>query len=68
MVSENRVLRRIFGSKMEEVVGGWKRLQNEELHNLYASQYIIWVIRLRRVEHVARMVYEKCVQKFGWQT
>jgi hypothetical protein len=33
-VSENRVLRRIFGPKREEVVGGWRRLHNEELHNL----------------------------------
>jgi hypothetical protein len=44
-VFENRVLRRIFGSKMEEVVGGWRRLHNEELHNLYASQNIIRVIK-----------------------
>jgi hypothetical protein len=36
-VSVNRVLRRIFGSKREEVAGGWRRLHNEELHNLYAS-------------------------------
>jgi hypothetical protein len=34
-VCENRVLRRIFGPKSEEVVGGWRRLHNEELHNLY---------------------------------
>jgi hypothetical protein len=42
---ENRVLRRIFGLKMEEVVGGWRRLRNEELHNLYASRNIIRVIK-----------------------
>jgi hypothetical protein len=35
--SENMVLRRIFGSKREEVAGGWRRLHNVELHNLYAS-------------------------------
>jgi hypothetical protein len=40
-VSENRVLRRIFGSKREEVAGGWTRLHYEELHNLYASQNIM---------------------------
>jgi hypothetical protein len=34
---ENRVLRRIFGPKREEVAGGWRRLHNEELHNLYTS-------------------------------
>jgi hypothetical protein len=55
-IFENRVLRRIFGPKREEVAGGWRRLHNEELHNLYASQNIIRVIRSRRlVEHVARM-------------
>jgi hypothetical protein len=42
---ENRVLRRVIGSKREEVVGGWKRLHNEELHNMYASQNIIRVIK-----------------------
>jgi hypothetical protein len=36
-VFENRVLRRIFGPNREEVVGGWRRLHNEELHNLYTS-------------------------------
>jgi hypothetical protein len=42
-VFENRVLRRIFGPKKEEVDGGWRRLHNEELHNLYTSLYIIRV-------------------------
>jgi hypothetical protein len=36
-VFENRMLRRIFGSKRKEVAGGWRRLHNEELHNLYIS-------------------------------
>jgi hypothetical protein len=36
-VSENRVLRRIFGAKRDEVAGGWRKLLNEELHNLYSS-------------------------------
>jgi hypothetical protein len=43
-VGENRVLRRLFGPKREEVAGGWRRLHNEELRNLYASPYIIRVI------------------------
>jgi hypothetical protein len=43
-VFENRVLRRIFGPKKEEVVGGWRRLHGEVPHNLYASPNIIRVI------------------------
>jgi hypothetical protein len=39
------VLKRIFGSKREEVVGGWRTLHNEELHNLYASPNIIRVVK-----------------------
>jgi hypothetical protein len=48
-LSENRALRRIFGPKREEVVGSWRRLHNEELHNLYASARIITVIESRWV-------------------
>jgi hypothetical protein len=57
-VFKNRVLRRMFGPKREEVAGGWRRLHNEELHNLYASPNIIRVIKPRRLRwegHVARM-------------
>jgi hypothetical protein len=46
---ENRALRRIFGPKREEVAGGWRRLHNEELHNLYASPNIIMFINSRRM-------------------
>jgi len=42
-------LRRIFGPKREEVAGGWRKLYNEELHNLYSSPNIITVIKCRRV-------------------
>jgi hypothetical protein len=35
---ENRVLRRIFGTKRDEVTGGWRKLHNEELHNVYSSK------------------------------
>jgi hypothetical protein len=54
---ENRVLTRIFGSKRDEVTGGWRKLHNEELHNLYSSSSIIRMIKLRRMRwagHVAR--------------
>jgi hypothetical protein len=57
-VYENRVLRRIFGPKREEVAGGWRRLQNEELHNLHVSPNIIRVTKSRRMRwarHVAHM-------------
>jgi hypothetical protein len=45
-VFENRALRRIFGPKSEEVAGGWRRLHNEELHNLYASSNILLLLSL----------------------
>jgi hypothetical protein len=48
-VFENRVLRRKFGPKRKEGAGGWRRLHNEELHNLYASSDIIRVIKSRRM-------------------
>jgi hypothetical protein len=41
-VTENRVLRRVFGTKREEMAGGWRRLHNEELHNFYTSPNIIF--------------------------
>jgi hypothetical protein len=46
----NRVLRRIFGPKREEVAGGWRRLHNEELHNLYTSPYIVRMIKRRNMK------------------
>jgi len=45
---KKRVLKRIFGSKWEEVVGGWRRLHNEELHNLLASSIVVKVFKSRR--------------------
>jgi hypothetical protein len=57
-VFENRVLRRIFGSKRNEVTGDWRKLHNEELHNLYSSPSIIRMIKSRRMRwagHVTRM-------------
>jgi hypothetical protein len=47
-VFENRVLKIIFGPKREEVAGGWRRLHNEELHNVYPSSYIIRMIKSSR--------------------
>jgi hypothetical protein len=48
-VFQNRVLRRIFGPNREEVVGSWRRLHNEELHNSYTSPNINRVIKSRRI-------------------
>jgi hypothetical protein len=56
-----RALRRIFGPKSDDVIGGWKKLQKEELHNMYSSTSIIRIIKARRIRcagHIARM-YEK---------
>jgi hypothetical protein len=47
-VFENRVLRRIFGSKRDEVTGEWRKLHNEELNDLYCSPNIVRVIKSRR--------------------
>jgi hypothetical protein len=57
-VFENRVLRTIFEPKINEETGGWRKLHNEELHDLYSSPSIIRIIkskRMRWTEHVARM-------------
>jgi hypothetical protein len=57
-VCENRVLRRVFGPKRDEVTGKWRKLHNEELNNLYSSPNIVRVIKSRRMrwaEHVACM-------------
>ena len=57
-VFENRVLRRVFGPKRDEVTGEWRKLHNEELNDLYCSPDIVRVIKWRRMRwarHVARM-------------
>jgi hypothetical protein len=62
-VFENRVLR-IFGPKRDEVTGEWRKLHSEELHGLYSSPNIVWVIKSRRMRwagHVAQMEEERGV-------
>jgi hypothetical protein len=57
-VFENRVLRKIFGPKREEVTGEWRKLRNEELRDMYSSPSIIRIIKSRRIRwagHVAPM-------------
>jgi hypothetical protein len=65
-VFENRVLRRIFGPKRDEVTGEWRKLHSEELHNLYSSPNIIRQMKSRRMSwagHVARMGEERNVYR-----
>jgi hypothetical protein len=65
-VFENRVLRRIFGPKKDEVMGEWRRLHNGELHNLHSSPDIIRQIKSRRMMwagHAARMGENRTVYK-----
>jgi hypothetical protein len=55
---ENKVLRRIFVPKRNEVTGGWRKLRNEEFRDLYSSPSIIRIIKSRRIRwtgHEARM-------------
>jgi len=55
-VFENKVLRRIFGPRRDEVTGEWRRLYNEELNDLYSSPNILRLIKSRRIRwagHVA---------------
>jgi hypothetical protein len=57
-VFENRVLRRIFGPKRDEVTGEWRKLHNEVLRDLYSSPSVSRIIKSRRMRwegHVARM-------------
>jgi len=61
-VFENMVLRKLFATRRDEVTGEWRRLQNEELNDLYSSPNIVRVIKSKRMRwagHVARMGEEK---------
>jgi hypothetical protein len=65
-VIENRVLRRVFGPKKDGLTGGWRKLHNEELHDLYTSQSIIRIIKSKRMRwawHVERMGEKRNVYK-----
>jgi len=65
-VFENMVLRRMFGPRRDEVTGEWRRLNNEELNDLYSSPNIVRVIKSRTMRwagHVARMGEERGVYR-----
>jgi hypothetical protein len=66
-VFENRVLRRTFGPKRDEVTGKWRKVHNEELHDLNSSPNIIVIIKVRRMRwagNVARMGEKRNVYRF----
>jgi len=70
-VFENMVLRRIFGSKRDEVTGEWRKLHSDKLSDLCSSPSIVRVIKsriMRWAGHVARMRGERCLQRFGGET
>jgi hypothetical protein len=70
-VFENRVLRRIFRPKRVEVTGDWRKLHNEELHNLYSSPSIIRIIKSRMMRwagHVALMVRGEMHIGYWWES
>jgi hypothetical protein len=67
---ENRVLRIIFRPKRDEVTGEWRKLHNEELHNLYSSLTVVWVIKSRKMKwlgHVVRMGRGEDCTEFWWR-
>jgi hypothetical protein len=70
-VFENRVLRRIFGPKRDEVTGEWNKLHNEELRDLYSSPSIIRIIKSRRMRwagHVAQMGIRGTRIDYWWES
>jgi hypothetical protein len=67
---EKRELRRIFGPKRSEVIGGWRKLHNGEFHNFYSSPSIIKKIKsrwMRSKGHVARMVGRGMHIGYSWE-
>jgi hypothetical protein len=70
-VFENRVLRRIFGPKRDEVTGEWRKIHNEKLRDLYTSPSIIRIIKSRRMRlagHVARMGGRRTHIDYWWES
>jgi hypothetical protein len=66
-VCESEVLRRIFGLKRDEIIGGWGKLSKKELHNLYSSANIVRMIESRRMRwsgHIAGMGWKRHACRF----
>jgi hypothetical protein len=69
-IFENRVLRRIFGQKRDEVTGEWRKLHNEEFRDLYSSPSINRLTksrRMRSVRNVARMWSRLMIMQYWWE-
>ena len=67
-VFENRVLRKVFGPKRDEVIGEWRKLHNEELNDLYSLPNIVRVVKSRRMRwagHVTHMGEDRGAQGVG---
>jgi hypothetical protein len=70
-VFENRVLKRIFGPKRDDVTGDWRKLHNDELHNMYSSPKIIRIIKSRRMRwagHIARLGRRPLHIGYWWES
>jgi hypothetical protein len=70
-VFESKVLRRMFGPKRDEVTGGWRKLHNEELRDLYFSRSIIRIIKSRMIRwagHVAGMGKREMRISYWWES
>jgi hypothetical protein len=70
-VFENRVLRRTFRAKRDEVTREWRKLQNDELDELYSLPNIVRVMKSRRMRSVGHAAFgggERCMQGFGGET
>ena len=68
-VFDNRVLRRVFGPKRDDVTGEWRKLHNVVLNDLHSSPNIVWVTKSRRMrwaEHVACMGRGEAYKGFWW--
>jgi hypothetical protein len=65
-VFENRVLRRVFGPKRDGVTGGWRKLHNKELHNLYSSPNVIRIIKSRRMRWAGWHEWERIGTCIGY--
>ena len=68
---ENRVLRRVFGHKRDEVTWEWRKIHNEELRDLYSLPNIVWVVKSRRMRLAGHVAYgggERCAQGSSGET